>query len=83
MTAQRISTVPDIDDKPLVQPIVLPTQTAPHSHQNADTLAWIVFLTLFLLLVLNAALYYKLWGLEQTERRLADPTSDLNFDNLK
>uniref|UniRef100_A0A0A9Y0V3 GRAM domain-containing protein 1B n=1 Tax=Lygus hesperus TaxID=30085 RepID=A0A0A9Y0V3_LYGHE len=75
--------MPDIEEKPLVQPLVLPTQTAAHLPQNADTLAWIVFLTLFLLLVLNAALYYKLWGLEQSERRLSDPTSDLDMDNFR
>ncbi|KAF6204901.1 hypothetical protein GE061_019065 [Apolygus lucorum] len=75
--------LPDVEEKPLVQPLVLPTQTTPHFPQNADTLAWIVFLTLFLLLVLNAALYYKLWGLEQSERRLYDPTSDLDMDNFR
>ncbi|CAB0009308.1 unnamed protein product [Nesidiocoris tenuis] len=74
-----------LEEQPLIQPIVLPTQTLPNVQAGAcaDTLAWIVFLTLFLLLVLNAALYYKLWGLEQNERKMFDPMADLDFSSLK
>lgn len=70
-----------IEEKPLIQPLQLPTQ--PPINTQPDTLVWIVFIVLFFLLVLNAALYYKLWGLERNERLLSLPPNDLDLEAMK
>lgn len=73
---------PTIAEEPLIQPLVLPQP--PPSHQT-DTLAWAIFCVLFLLLVFNAALYYKLWGLEQFERTFQssdEALEALRFDTM-
>lgn len=62
--AKPVLLPPPIAEEPII-PLALPQAPMP---QQTDTLAWIVFGILFLLLVFNAALYYKLWGLEQFER---------------
>ncbi|XP_014242706.1 GRAM domain-containing protein 1B-like isoform X3 [Cimex lectularius] len=72
---------PVIEDKPYIQALPIPAKS--HSSSTMDSFIWIVFFTLFVLLVLNAALYYKLWGLEQSERNLSDAAGELNLDSLR
>ncbi|KAK9511876.1 hypothetical protein O3M35_000448 [Rhynocoris fuscipes] len=70
-----------VEEKPLIQPLQLPTQ--PPVNTQPDTLLWIVFIVLFFLLVLNAALYYKLWGLERNEQLLSSATHELDLEAMR
>ncbi|KAL1131695.1 hypothetical protein AAG570_011308, partial [Ranatra chinensis] len=66
---------PIIEEKPLIQPLPLPKHHPVKQNSHSDTLLWVVFTILVALLILNAALYYKLWGLEQFERASTLPNA--------
>lgn len=57
--------------------VVAPVQTI--SQVRHDPLTWLTFFVLLSLLVINAALYYKLWGLEQQTASHRPPPFDFTL----
>jgi hypothetical protein len=69
------------EEKPLVQTLAVPKPLKQDSH--SDILLWVVFSVLLALLILNAALYYKLWGLEQFDNGASVPLRTVDLEVLR